>query len=96
MKSLLIGEAAAPEDEETITRVLHEAPEVARLIHLRTLHLGPEEILVAAKFEPAPSSLDVAATVDTLEARIRDAVPSARRIYLEPDQYRPREVSDAG
>jgi cation diffusion facilitator family transporter len=97
MKSLLIGEAAAPEDEETITRVLRQSPEVARLIHLRTLHLGPEEILVAAKFEPAPGSFDdFAATVDTLEARVRDAVPSARRIYLEPDQYRPREVSDAG
>jgi len=96
MKSLLIGEAAAPEDEDTIVQLLHESPEVARVIHMRTLHLGPEELLVAVKIQPAGGSLDdFAATVDTLEARIREAVPSARRIYIEPDTYRPSKVPDA-
>jgi cation diffusion facilitator family transporter len=92
MKSLLIGEAAVPEDEDAIVRALDDSPEVARVIHLRTLHLGPDELLVAIKFEPAAGSLDeIGATIDDLEVRIRDAVPSARRIYLEPDQYRSSE-----
>ena len=96
MKSLLIGEAAVPEDEDAIVRALEESPEVARIIHLRTLHLGPDELLVAVKFEPVAGSLEaVGATIDELETRIRAAVPSARRIYLEPDQYRPSDKEDA-
>ena len=76
MKSLLIGEAAVPEDEDAIVRALDDSPEVARVIHLRTLHLGPDELLVAVKFEPAAGSLDeIGATIDDLEVRIRDAVP---------------------
>ncbi len=91
MKSLLIGEAAAPEDEQAIERALHESPEVTKVIHLRTLHLGPDELLVAAKVELASgATADVAATVDAVESRIRAAVPSARRIYLEPDEFRSR------
>jgi divalent metal cation (Fe/Co/Zn/Cd) transporter len=57
------------------------------VIHLRTLHLGPEELLVAAKIEIAPtaSATDVAAAIDAAEQRVRAAVPIARVIYLEPD-----------
>jgi cation diffusion facilitator family transporter len=95
MKSLLIGEAAVPEDEDAILRVLDDSPAVARVIHLRTLHLGPDELLVAVKFEPVDGSLEgVGPTIDELESRIRAVVPSARRSYLEPDQYRPSERDD--
>ena len=57
------------------------------MIHLRTMHLGPEELLVGAKLAmPAGATLaDVAATIDAAEARVRAAVPIARVIYLEPD-----------
>jgi divalent metal cation (Fe/Co/Zn/Cd) transporter len=99
MKSLLIGEAAVPEDEDAILRALRGSPEIARVIHLRTLHLGPDELLVAAKVEPAGGTLEgFAASVDEVERRIREAMPSARRIYLEPDLYRPggtRPVGDS-
>ncbi|WP_169950517.1 cation diffusion facilitator family transporter [Microbispora sp. H11081] len=89
-KSLLIGESATPEVEEKICSALESAPEVSRVIHLRTLHLGPEELLVAAKIavEHDDTASEVARGIDEAERRIRDAVPMARVIYLEPDLYR--------
>jgi divalent metal cation (Fe/Co/Zn/Cd) transporter len=86
MKSLLIGEAAAPGEEQAIVDTIESDPQVERLIHLRTQHLGPEELLVAAKVE-----LDVP-TVARLG--VRTAVPSARVIYIEPDEYRPDRNDD--
>ncbi|WP_327043947.1 cation diffusion facilitator family transporter [Microbispora sp. NBC_01189] len=89
-KSLLIGESAAPEMEKKICAALESAPEVSRVIHLRTLHLGPEELLVAAKIavEHDDTASEVARGIDEAERRIREAVPIARVIYLEPDLYR--------
>ncbi|WP_248961786.1 cation diffusion facilitator family transporter [Sphaerisporangium perillae] len=89
-KSLLIGESATPEVEDKICEALEGAPEVSRVIHLRTLHLGPEELLVAAKIavEHDDTAADVAKGIDEAERRIREAVPIAKVIYLEPDLYR--------
>ena len=85
-KSLLLGESAAPVQVAAIEAALL-GPGIERVIHLRTMHLGPEELLVGAKVAmPAASSLAEAATaIDAAEERIRAAVPSARVIYLEPD-----------
>jgi cation diffusion facilitator family transporter len=85
-KSLLVGEAAAPAQVRAIAAALVGGG-VDRVLHLRTMHLGPEELLVAAKISmPGDTSFaDVAGTIDAAEARVRDAVPSARVIYLEPD-----------
>ncbi|GGS99528.1 transporter [Planobispora rosea] len=89
-KSLLIGEGAGPEVEKKICDALQGAPEVTRIIHMRTLHLGPEEILVAAKIavEHDDTAADIARGIDEAERRVREAVPEARVIYLEPDLYR--------
>jgi divalent metal cation (Fe/Co/Zn/Cd) transporter len=91
MKSLLIGESATDEDQRAIRAAIEAGPPVRGLIHMRTLHLGPEELLVAAKIEldPGLSAAGFGAAIDTVEARIRAAVPIARVIYLEPDQRRP-------
>jgi cation diffusion facilitator family transporter len=85
-KSLLVGEAAAPAQLRQIEAGL-SGPGVQRIIHLRTMHLGPDELLVGAKLAMAPgaSLRDVAAAIDAAELRVREAVPSARVIYLEPD-----------
>jgi cation diffusion facilitator family transporter len=85
-KSLLIGEGAAPDVVRQIRAAL-PGPGIERVIHLRTLHLGPEELLVAAKVAmPAVVGLgQVAQAIDDAELRIRAAVPTARLIYLEPD-----------
>lgn len=86
-KSLLIGESAGPEVEQRIVAALQGVPEVAGVIHMRTLHLGPEEILVAAKVavKHDETAAAVARGIDEAERRIREAVPEARVIYLEPD-----------
>jgi len=86
-KSLLLGEAATTEQVAAIERAIAGTDGVCRLIHLRTLHLGPDELLVAAKIAvpPAESADRLADAIDATEARIRSAVPIARVIYLEPD-----------
>ncbi|GIG36111.1 cation diffusion facilitator family transporter [Cellulomonas pakistanensis] len=85
-KSLLLGESATRKDVDAVKAAL-VGPGVPSVIHLRTLHLGPEELLVAAKIEvPAASTAaDVADAIDAAEQRVRAAVPIARVIYLEPD-----------
>jgi cation diffusion facilitator family transporter len=91
MKSLLIGESASAETERAIVAALEAGPEVQCVIHLRTLHMGPESLLVAAKIaiSGADSAALVAAGIDAAERRVRQAVPIAELIYLEPDIYRP-------
>ncbi len=85
-KSLLVGESAAPVAVRAIEDALTGGG-VERVLHLRTMHLGPEEVLVAAKIALPPGAplKDVAKAIDDAEARVRTAVPSARLIYLEPD-----------
>jgi cation diffusion facilitator family transporter len=90
MKSLLIGEAALPEQVSAIHTALLATPGVQRVIHLRTVHLGPEELLVAAKIgiDAEEGGAGIAGAINDAEARVRAAVPAARMIYLEPDVYR--------
>ena len=90
MKSLLIGESAEPATVADIAAALVDGTTITRVIHLRTMHLGPEELLVAAKVALAPglSMAQVAAAIDDAEVRVRARVPIARPMYLEPDLYR--------
>jgi cation diffusion facilitator family transporter len=89
-KSLLLGEGANPEAVSRIRAALEDDESVERVIHMRTLHLGPEELLVAAKIAVRrdASASEVADAIDAAERRVRAAEPVARVIYLEPDIYR--------
>jgi len=86
MKSLLIGEGASDSDLDTIVDEL-AAGKVERVIHIRTLYIGPDEMLVAAKLALVPGleTADIAQAIDDAEARVRAKVPTAKLIYLEPD-----------
>lgn len=97
MKSLIVGESASGADLAAIRDAIEGGPEVRRLIHLRTQHLGPEELLVAGKveLEAQLSFAEVAEALNVTEGRIRQAVPTAEFVYLEPDRYDPRR-SDRG
>jgi cation diffusion facilitator family transporter len=97
MKSLLIGESASPEVQHMIVAALEGGPELAQVIHMRTVHMSPDSILVAAKVavRGTDTAAQVAAAVDTAERRVRTAVPIAKLIYLEPDIYRPTEADQA-
>jgi cation diffusion facilitator family transporter len=90
-KSLLVGEGASPADLTAIRDAINAHKDVEALIHIKTLYLGPDELLVGAKvaFARTKKLADVASAIDAVEASIREAVPIARVIYLEPDVYRP-------
>ena len=90
MKSLLIGETADARVEGSIREAIEAEPAVESVIHLRTQHLGPEELLVGAKvsFADDLTVSDLAAAVDRVEGAVRQAVPAARILYIEPDVMR--------
>ncbi|MGV8968065.1 MAG: cation diffusion facilitator family transporter [Cellulomonas sp.] len=88
-RSLLLGESAVPASVEAIAAAL-VGPGVESVIHLRTMHLGPDEVLVAAKIEIADGATaqGIATAIDDAERRVRAAEPLATLIYLEPDLRR--------
>ncbi|WP_426518631.1 cation diffusion facilitator family transporter [Diaminobutyricibacter sp. McL0618] len=88
-KSLLVGEGASDDDIAAIERAVLDGHEVERIIHMKTLYLGPDELMVATKVAVAGDDrlADVANAIDVVEARIRKAVPVARVIYIEPDVW---------
>ena len=90
-KSLLLGEAAGPEALHAIRDALVATPGIERVIHMRTQHIGPDELLVAAKvaIDESQTCAQVAATINAAEVNMRAAVPIARIIYLEPDVFDP-------
>lgn len=97
-KSLLVGEGASDADVAAIERAVLAGHEAERIIHMKTLYLGPDELMVATKLAiPGDQRLaDVAAAIDTIERRIREAVPAARVIYIEPDVWvDPNEAAPA-
>jgi len=88
-KSLLLGEAASPDAQRRLTESLLATDGVDRVIHMRTMHLGPEELLVAVKIgvTGTTAAADVARSIDAAERAMRAAEPAARVIYVEPDVY---------
>jgi cation diffusion facilitator family transporter len=90
MKGLLIGESASQADVTKVAQALEQTAGVRRIIHLRTEHLGPDQLLVAAKleFDPSLTVGQLAAAIDDAEQRLRAAVPIAHFVFIEPDVYR--------
>jgi cation diffusion facilitator family transporter len=88
-KSLLVGEGASADDVAKIRTAVTGGPEVESIIHMKTLYLGPDELLVGVKVAmPGRTVLaDVASAINAVESRIREAVPIARVIYVEPDVW---------
>ena len=88
-KSLLLGEAAKPEVIEHVRAAIEDTDSVQRVIHLKTLHLCPEEVLVAAKIavDPVATAQEVADLINRAEANIRSAEPIVTALYLEPDIF---------
>ena len=89
-KSLLLGESASVEVEDRIADALRGTDGLDRIIHLKTMHLGPDELLVAAKVavHRDASATEIATAIDAAESSIRTVEPIATVIYLEPDIFR--------
>jgi cation diffusion facilitator family transporter len=86
MRSLLIGESALPHQQAAIERAL-AGEGIDGIVHMRTLHLGPDDLLVAAKVvvTPTDSAAEVASAINAAEARVRQAVPLRLQVYIEPE-----------
>jgi len=95
MKSLLIGESADTDDLDRVVEAIRSSDHVVDLIHIRTQHLGPDELLVGAKvhFEAGLTIAELARAIDDLEDAVRAAVPAARPMYIEPDIVDPDRSS---
>ncbi|MEO7752573.1 MAG: cation diffusion facilitator family transporter [Terracoccus sp.] len=88
MKSLLVGESATPEHQRALAAAISGTDGVDRLIHMKTLHLGPEEVLVGVKIAVTRTDHadDVAEAIDAAERAARAAVPELQLVmYVEPD-----------
>lgn len=85
--AMLVGESALPEEQAAIEAALTQSDLVERVIHLRTVHVGPDELLVAAKIavRDTATGAQIAAGIDAAERSLREAVPSAVYVFLEPD-----------
>jgi cation diffusion facilitator family transporter len=97
-KSLLIGEGASMTDVDAIKAAAVAGHEVERIIHMKTLYLGPDELLVAMKVAVSgtQSAAEVAAAINAVEQRVRAAVPIARSLYIEPDIFDPDRAGAEG
>lgn len=95
MKGLLIGEAASPATLASILQTMESSPQVQKVIHLKTQHIGPDELLVGAKlaFDADLDLPALAEAINEVEHRLRQAVPSCRVIYIEPDIERSVAIS---
>lgn len=98
VKSLLVGESATRENVLAIRSAIESVEDVDRLIHMRTLHVGPEELLVAAKVavDAEDDAGRVTRAINQAEERIRAAVPIATLIYIEPDLFRAAPAASPG
>jgi len=90
VKSLLLGESATRESISRIRQSIEGTEGVQRIIHMKTLHIAPEELLVAVKVAVARETLagDVAGVIDAVEHNLRAAEPMATSVYIEPDMWR--------
>ncbi len=96
VKSQLLGEAATPEAIARINEAIESTDGVESVIHLKTMHIAPEELLVAAKIAVSQhaAAVDVAQTIDSAERALRAAEPMATQVFLEPDLRRDDYVPD--
>ncbi|HEX7503151.1 MAG TPA: cation diffusion facilitator family transporter [Acidobacteriota bacterium] len=89
-KSLLIGEGADPALLRKIRLQLLKEESISRVIHIRSLHLGAEDILLAikAEFNPQLNAKQISNLINGMEAEIREHHPEIRKIFIEPDIFR--------
>jgi len=89
-RSLLIGESANPDLIYRINAIFKNEENIVRVLHLRSLQLGPEDILLAAKieFDHRLTTREISNLINAMESEIRQVFPSVRKIYIEPDVYK--------
>jgi divalent metal cation (Fe/Co/Zn/Cd) transporter len=94
-RGLLIGEAALPEERKRLLEVLERHPEVDHVVELLTMALGPDDLLVAVRLDLAHGldSDDVERLAEELDREMREAVPAARHVFIDPTPRGEKTVS---
>jgi cation diffusion facilitator family transporter len=98
-KSLLIGESVTDADEKKMKAIVKAHRDVVELVHLRTMHLGPSEVIAAIKvrFIGNLDTRTLELRINEIEAALRKELPVLRRIYIEPGfNEEPGRASAAG
>jgi len=92
-----VGEGASPSDIEAIRAAATRGADIEQIIHMKTLYLGPDELLVGMKVAviATTSAQEVSAAINAVEQRVRAAVPIARVIYIEPDIFDPEYQAES-
>jgi divalent metal cation (Fe/Co/Zn/Cd) transporter len=96
-KSLLIGQSVPEGERAQIAAIAAAARDVIAVVHIRTIHLGPRDVMCGLKltFNPILDVRTLEARINELEAQLRAALPHLTRIYVEPgfDEHAvPREA----
>lgn len=91
-KALLIGESISRKDYKKIVQLINELPEVNRILTLRTMHLGPQDVLVTIEVNLV-DGLDtdrIESVIDTIEQKVKQAIPyvNPSKIYVELEHDR--------
>jgi cation diffusion facilitator family transporter len=87
-RDYLIGRAAAPKELEVIRAEIESAPGVDALLDLRTMHLGPDHLIVAARvsFDDGISADRAEDVADEVDRRLVDRLPLVPHVFLDPTQ----------
>ena len=96
-KGLIIGEAADPEVVATIGRIVAATATVRHLNELRTMHRGPDDILLALSvdFEDNLPAGKVEEAIYAMEVAIRERFPAIRSVFIEVQAKRHHEAFEA-
>jgi cation diffusion facilitator family transporter len=96
-RDLLIGRAADPEVRQLIREEIESRPGVDALLELRTMHMGPDSIIVAARVAlndemRADQAEDLA---DEIDRRLSEKLPMRPNVFIDPTQTRRRPPAEA-
>ncbi len=85
-QSLLLGESATADVEKTIRDAIATTDGIDGVVNLRTIHLGPDDLVIAAAItvDGAMGATEITRSIVDAEASVRAAVPFRTVIYLEP------------
>jgi divalent metal cation (Fe/Co/Zn/Cd) transporter len=96
-KNLLIGRAADPEVQKLIREEIESRPGVDALLELRTMHMGPDSLIVAARVAlndemRGDQAEDLA---DEIDRRLSEKLPMRPNVFIDPTQTRPTPPAEA-
>ncbi|MEY2434755.1 MAG: hypothetical protein QOC92_4480 [Acidimicrobiaceae bacterium] len=97
LADLLIGQSMQPERLAIARGIIAASPSVDEVLSAFGVHIGPQEVVVAAKVRPKPgqTSEQLARAFDDIDRSLRASLREVAEVYLDPTSYSP-EDTEAG